>query len=600
MAHRRNLSINSVNSIIEPTTPPAAGSYRLNLWVDKTPLSASAAHNSLLLPTFNLDAGASYTKSHSLSATTVLGHLPPPLKIDKEYLISISKTPLDQLRPQIMSLAKDQYGCRFLQKKMDENVVSDKRQRHDNFSVIFSEVSPSIYELIIDPFGNYLVQKLVGFCSEANINRILESLLHNLFQISINQHGTRALQKIIDTVRVGNKHQYSLIVNGLSPYIIVLIKDLNGNHVIQKILNKYPPQECQFIYDSIVNDLMVVATHKHGCCVLQKCLNHVTADQLSLFAASILSHGVFKELINDQFGNYVLQYLISKESLTINRAMFNNFVRIGIRDLCRSKYSSNVVEKFLKSCFANEAQAGLMYDLCYQILISDLNQLINDPYGNYVVQTLIKVLVDTDLREPLVENVTILLPLDYRQNMEPLQIQIIKKWFQNCKIVSSFGKRIQLKINVILNGNAYQRSAPGVTTNMNSDGEFIVNHEVSAPGSRRSLSFNSQNGPMPYVHHQRGFLYPEMEFQPQAVHSGVMQRPLFNSTNRYVANNSDYVLVNQFQGNMPGASMKLNEAQNLARLSGIYISEPATGGVQLNGNQPQLMHQGSPQWYVQR
>lgn len=618
MSHRPNLSINSINSIIEPTTPPAAPASRLNLWEEKTPSATSAAPNNLLLPTFNLDLASSYNKNFgtnglATSATGSTGFSPSllhPTKIDKEYLLSINKVPLTQLRPQILSLAKDQYGCRFLQKKIDEHVVSNAQQRRANFDVIFSQVSPNMYELIIDPFGNYLVQKLIAYCSEQNITLILESLLYNLFQISINQHGTRALQKIIDAV--SNKYQLTLIVNGLSPYIIELIKDLNGNHVIQKILNKYPADDCQFIYDSIIKDLLVVATHKHGCCVLQKCLNHVTTEQLSQFSARILTFEIFIKLINDQFGNYVLQYLISINSLPINRAVFNNFVRFGVSNLCKLKFSSNVVEKFLKNCFNNEpisdAFSCLKYDLCYQILISDLNKMINDPYGNYVVQTLIEVIVNANFKEPLMENVMVLLPLNYRQNMEPLQIQIIKKWFQNCKIVSSFGKRIQLKINVILNGSGLLRSSTSVSTNMNSDGEFIVNPDTFVPqSSRRSNSFNnSQNAQMPYVHHQRGCLYPQMVSQPQLNQPGFMQRPLYNSTNRYVAHNPEYILGEPYQDEgMLKPSLKYDAAQNISRFSGMQISNdtPFVGTTYYkpNSNQYQsAVQHGAQQWYVEK
>ena len=50
-------------------------------------------------------------------------------------------------------LAKDQGGCRFLQKKIDEN----NKEFND---LIFSKTIESYIELMNDPFGNYLTQKL--------------------------------------------------------------------------------------------------------------------------------------------------------------------------------------------------------------------------------------------------------------------------------------------------------------------------------------------------------------------------------------------------------------------------------------------------------
>jgi RNA-binding protein of the Puf family, translational repressor len=485
----------------------------------------------------SINGDTSRVKSRNVSLDESAG-----LKIDKDYLTSISKLPLTCLTSIILKLAKDQYGCRFLQKKIDENLIPSYQLRLANFETIFNEIYPNLYELIIDPFGNYLIQKLIVYCSETNLNLILEILQYNLFQISINQHGTRALQKIVDNLN--NTHQLSLLIKGLKPYIIELIKDLNGNHVIQKILNKYPPSDCQFIYDSIIQDLYIVATHKHGCCVLQKCLNHVTPSQLEQFSTSILNFDNFNLLINDQFGNYVLQYLISINSWEINYKIFDNFIRFGINNLCNSKFSSNVIEKFLKNCYNNEVVninfSNLKFELIYNILINDLNKLINDPYGNYVIQTLIDILIhplvnyyNQDLAESqgsrsnspcpfTAVKLPLLLPKNYLSLHESLQIIIIKSWFQNCKIISSFGKRIQSKINVILNSPApvmnkkktFKNGNSGVNyhQNMNANGEFIVN-EPEAPSQFQGQLNGQFNG-----QHQNGQFNGQNQYGP--IHGG--------------------------------------------------------------------------------
>lgn len=482
--HSHNLLINSISSIVEPTTPPSA-TTNSKLW-DQQRLNGQ-----LSLPSFSLE-----TKNTA------------PLKIDKDYLALVLKAPLLQLRSQILRLAKDQYGCRFLQKRIDENVVPSRQARVANFDIIFKEVAPLLYELIIDPFGNYLVQRLVDYCSEADLDLMLETLHNNLFLVSINQHGTRALQKLID--HMSNGHQLALLMKGLKPYIIELIKDLNGNHVIQKILNKYPPDNCQFIYSSIIEDILVVATHKHGCCVLQKCLNHVNPAQLSAFSEKILQYNVFVVLINDQFGNYVLQYLVSIDSVDVNCALFNNFLKYGINDLCNLKFSSNVVEKLMKNCYYNEPKLRQFTDLKFSVIgaifNTDLNKLINDPYGNYVIQTLIDILINHNVNyyqgndRVVVPSLQQLLPPNYTLRSDSLQIQIIKQWFQNCKIVSSFGKRIQLKINIILNGvKASGRRLQLVTLGsmVNPPAHVISNQNMNANGE-----FYQGRGPMNPYHIQ--------------------------------------------------------------------------------------------------
>lgn len=560
VSHSHNLSINSVSSIVEPTTPPASTSSKL--W-DSNKLNANLA-----LPTFNLDTQVLPEQlcmvTHYLTDTLSVDKenrpvqsVVLPAKIDKEYLALISKVPLSRLTNDIFRLAKDQHGCRFLQKRIDENIVLNPQVRMANFDIIFGQVHPMFYELIIDPFGNYLIQKLLDYCDENNLNLILETLQLNLFLISINQHGTRALQKIID--RMSNAYQLLLLVKGLKPYIIELIKDLNGNHVIQKILNKYSPENCQFIYDSIVSDLLVVATHKHGCCVLQKCLNHVNASQLAAFSNEILTYDIFTRLVNDQFGNYVLQYLISIDSIEVNYRLYNNFVKFGIDDLCNLKFSSNVIEKLMKNCYNNEHRlvdfSNLKFTIIMLILKADISKLINDPYGNYVIQTLIDIMINPSIvyfvelpgnERMLLPSLQLLLLANYPLATESLQVQIIKIWFQNCKIVSSFGKRIQLKINIILNGvtkasnrkplNNHQANMPyhtmGVNQSMNASGEFVKIDPIMPMMNRTQTRRMSMDNVTPFHRQYNKGTFKPAHADPQL--GGIQQQ--HNYYDRYALN----------------------------------------------------------------
>lgn len=50
----------------------------------------------------------------------------------------------------------------------------------------------------VDPFGNYLCQKLLEYSTDDQRNVICESVAQDLVNISLNMHGTRAVQKMID------------------------------------------------------------------------------------------------------------------------------------------------------------------------------------------------------------------------------------------------------------------------------------------------------------------------------------------------------------------------------------------------------------------
>lgn len=189
-------------------------------------------------------------------------------------------TRLEDLQGQIATLCKDQHGCRYLQKKLEEGSPEHRdmifRETFGHFADLMTGLSFVLYNcanvvltLSSDPFGNYLCQKLLEFSSDDQRNVICESVAQDLVNISLNMHGTRAVQKMIDflstrrqasRILIGcsfityrwrwqtdlkyNIQIHSIIV-ALSLHVVVLIKDLNGNHVIQKCLNKLVPEDNQ-------------------------------------------------------------------------------------------------------------------------------------------------------------------------------------------------------------------------------------------------------------------------------------------------------------------------------------------------------------------
>jgi hypothetical protein len=96
-------------------------------------------------------------------------------------------------RQDIYTLCKDQHGCRFLQKKLED-------KDPENVRIIFEETAPHVVELMTDPFGNYLCQKLLEFSTDEQRNTLVRNAAPSLVSIALNQHGTRALQKMIEFI----------------------------------------------------------------------------------------------------------------------------------------------------------------------------------------------------------------------------------------------------------------------------------------------------------------------------------------------------------------------------------------------------------------
>ncbi|WOH08253.1 hypothetical protein DCAR_0727691 [Daucus carota subsp. sativus] len=280
---------------------------------------------------------------------------------------------LEEFAGRIHLMAKDQHGCRFLQRIFTEGNQEDVEK-------IFRETIVHIVELMTDPFGNYLVQKLLEVCDENQQMQILHSITRkpgDLVRISCDMHGTRAVQKIIETLKT--QEQFSTIVSALKPGIVTIIKNMNGNHVAQRCLQYLTTEHSEFLFDAATANCVELATDRHGCCVLQKCLNHSNDAQRHRLVQKITSNALI--LSQDPFGNYVVQYVfeihVPWAAAEILDQLEGNYADLSIQ-----KYSSNVVEKCLKYA-GEEGRLSIIQELIDSTCI---DRIMQDPYGNYVVQ----------------------------------------------------------------------------------------------------------------------------------------------------------------------------------------------------------------------
>ncbi|KAL2265475.1 hypothetical protein VTJ83DRAFT_6575 [Remersonia thermophila] len=292
-------------------------------------------------------------------------------QMDSEAMARYNNLPLEQVTGTIYSLCKDQHGCRYLQKQLENRT-------REHIHTIWLETNQHVVELMTDPFGNYLCQKLLEYCNDEERTALVRNAAPSLVSIALNQHGTRALQKMIE--HVSTREQINLIVNALRNQVVELIQDLNGNHVIQKCLNKLSAADASFIFDAVGNHCIEVGTHRHGCCVLQRCIDHADGAQKVWLIERITEHAV--TLVQDPFGNYVVQYIIDLNEESFTEPLVQQFMG-RIVALSKHKFSSNVVEKCLR-CSSDASRERIVNELLGP---GEIDRLLRDSFGNYVIQT---------------------------------------------------------------------------------------------------------------------------------------------------------------------------------------------------------------------
>jgi hypothetical protein len=307
----------------------------------------------------------------------------PDLSVASLYA-NPQRPPLDSLLGQVRRLSRDQVGCRLVQQALDEEGAMAA-------TMILQEGLPFWGEAMVDPFGNYLFQKILEKVTAEERIMLVKSVSTRLVNASLNLHGTRSVQKIVElcaadqhTGTAGEESAAEILTKALAPAAARLCIDSHGNHVIQRIILKLGPQYSDFVFEAVAASVGDVARHRHGCCVIQRCLDSSPSKARSHLVLRIVDKAL--ELMQDAYGNYVVQYVLDvcadDDVHAVCEAVIGKVNLLAIQ-----KFSSNVMEKCLERCTERVKEQ-------YMMEISDterVRELMMDPFGNYVVQRALSV-----------------------------------------------------------------------------------------------------------------------------------------------------------------------------------------------------------------
>ena len=274
---------------------------------------------------------------------------------------------------------KDQKWSKFIQKKIDE-------KSSDFLYKFYEQIKNNLFDIMADQYGNYVIQKFVDNCDKKLISKMLKKLSQNvnsktLYEISINNYGTRPLQKMLENLSSYMTQQdINIILNLAKGNVQNLIKDINGNRVIQSIIQNIKNKEVLTpIYKEMSENITEIIKTKSGCCVFAKVLYNIIEEDLNNIVDIIITN--FNQFINDEFGNISLKRIIKLNNENYNTKIFN-CIKDNIIQLSCQKFSSNVIE----ACIDNTT--SLKKKTIEKLIENENNihDLILDQFGNYIVQ----------------------------------------------------------------------------------------------------------------------------------------------------------------------------------------------------------------------
>ncbi|KAL5326117.1 hypothetical protein ACEPPN_007255 [Leptodophora sp. 'Broadleaf-Isolate-01'] len=273
----------------------------------------------------------------------------------------------------------DQQASIFLQQKLK---VGTTEQKYEIVEAIVAQA----YPLMVNRFGNFLVQRCFEHGTPEQVIKIAEAIRGNTLNLSMDAFGCHVVQKAFDSVPEDYK---AIMVHELLRRIPETVIHRYACHVWQKLFElrwtESPPQIMKYVNDALHGMWHEVALGETGSLVVQNIFENCLEEDKRPCIEEVL--GSIDIVAHGQFGNWCIQHICEHGAPADRSRAIDHVIRYA-SEYSMDQFASKVVEKCLK-IGGPDFLSRYLDRVCEGRLDRPRIPLIDiasDQYGNYLIQ----------------------------------------------------------------------------------------------------------------------------------------------------------------------------------------------------------------------
>ncbi|KAI0970932.1 armadillo-type protein [Xylaria arbuscula] len=279
--------------------------------------------------------------------------------------------------------SNDQQASIFLQQKLK---VGTPDQKYEIVEAIVAQA----YPLMVNRFGNFLVQRCFEHGTPEQVIKIAEAIRGCTLTLSMDPFGCHVVQKAFDSVPEDYK---AIMVHELLRRIPETVIHRYACHVWQKLFElrwtESPPQIMKYVNEALRGMWHEVALGETGSLVVQNIFENCLEEDKRPCIEEVLSN--IDIVAHGQFGNWCIQHICEHGAPADRSRAIDHVIRYAA-EYSMDQYASKVVEKCLKIGGA-EFLARYLDRVCEGRIDRPRIPLIDiasDQYGNYLIQWILQ------------------------------------------------------------------------------------------------------------------------------------------------------------------------------------------------------------------
>ncbi|KAK8086596.1 Pumilio-family RNA binding repeat protein [Apiospora phragmitis] len=273
----------------------------------------------------------------------------------------------------------DQQASIFLQQKLK---VGTPDQKYEIVDAIILQA----HALMVNRFGNFLVQRCFEHGTPEQVIKIAEALRGHTLNLSMDPFGCHVIQKAFDSVPEDYKcHMVGELLRDIPKTVI----HRYACHVWQKLFElrwtESPPQIMKYVNDALEGMWHDVALGETGSLVVQNIFENCLEEDKRPCIEEVLQN--IDIVAHGQFGNWCIQHICEHGAPADRSRAIDHVIRFAA-EYSMDQYASKVVEKCLK-IGSPEFLARYLDRVCEGRMDRPRIPLIDiasDQYGNYLIQ----------------------------------------------------------------------------------------------------------------------------------------------------------------------------------------------------------------------
>jgi len=207
----------------------------------------------------------------------------------------------------LVDAALNLHGTRSVQRIVE--LCRSKRQR----DIIVKALRKDTVRLCVDANGNHVVQRALQHMPTSNNEFIFEAVRKSLVEVATHRHGCCVIQRCLDAA---NTQQRVDLVQEIGNSSLHLMQDPYGNYVVQYVLEVCGRDEIRPVTTCPLGRIISLSVQKFSSNVIEKCIEKATEDVQSAYVDELCDATHIRQLMQDQYANYVIQRALSVANYT--------------------------------------------------------------------------------------------------------------------------------------------------------------------------------------------------------------------------------------------------------------------------------------------